>query len=319
MYHSVTFYTDNNRYSTYEDWRLVPETRPVVVPPEPKYNYLDLPGGHGQIDLTESLTGFPLYNRREGEWTFYVLNDYGNWTTRLSEIMTVLQGRLLKAVLDDDPDYYYFGRFHVSDWDSGGETWSMITIAYNVAPFKKGCVEVRPNIIGPTYESVRLNGRNYTDGTHNVKYSVATNGQITINNGTTGSPTSGSSEYEITSTSFEDGYIHPITLDPLKQYVLSGNNSINASVGHPTIKAVLFNDVPFSESNPYVTITPKNTPVLLPTGYKYCALSIYIPASYTFTAGRIYKPMIRIGTDAGDYQSPTGVSAYLTDTGEERL
>lgn len=76
MYHSVSFYDGTSRFNTYSTWGLVPETRPYMVPPEPKTKYLDLPAGHGRIDLTESLTGFPVYNDREGEWTFYVLNNY---------------------------------------------------------------------------------------------------------------------------------------------------------------------------------------------------------------------------------------------------
>lgn len=182
MYHSISFYDGTSRFNTYNTWGLVPETRPFVVPPEPKTKYLDLPAGNGRIDLTESLTGYPVYNDREGEWTFYVLNDYTatdeppggikivdtldvsggvirtistratppapspdgtptytNWADRLSAIMNAIQGKKIKAVLDDDSDYYYNGRFYVSDWDSSGETYSTITISYVVDPFKKGC------------------------------------------------------------------------------------------------------------------------------------------------------------------------------------
>lgn len=180
MYHSISFYDGTSRFNTYSTWGLVAETRPHVVPPEPKTKYLDLPAGNGRIDLTESLTGFPVFNDREGEWVFYVLNDYMvyddsgagvtitdtpdpaggtirtiatdasrhgsgtpgvyySWAERLSDIMNSIQGKKIKAVLDDDPYYYYLGRFYVSDWDSSGETYSTITISYEVEPFKKGC------------------------------------------------------------------------------------------------------------------------------------------------------------------------------------
>lgn len=183
MYHSISFYDGTSKFNTYNSWGLVSETRAVVVPPEPKTKYLDLPAGNGRIDLTESLTGFPVFNDREGEWTFYVLNDYTseddpsgisirivdtpdpaggivrsisthadpptpapdghqrflNWADRLSNIMNSIQGKKIKAVLDDDPEYYYNGRFYVSDWDSSGDTYSTITISYIVDPYKKGC------------------------------------------------------------------------------------------------------------------------------------------------------------------------------------
>lgn len=182
MYHSISFYDGTSRFNTYNTWGLVAETRPFVVPPEPKTKYLDLPAGNGRIDLTESLTGYPVYNDREGEWTFYVLNNYTasddpsgstitivdtldaaggtirtisthaapspspggtptylNWADRFSAIMNAIQGKKIKAVLDDDPDFYYEGRFYVSDWDSSGDTYSTITISYIVNPYKKSC------------------------------------------------------------------------------------------------------------------------------------------------------------------------------------
>lgn len=182
MYHSITFYDGTSAYNTYGSWGLVPETRPSVVPPEPKTKYIDIPSGDGQLDLSDSLTGYPIFNNRESEWSFYVLNDYiigyvpgettisivdtqdshggtirtitvgpaqqpepsaanqfSSWSERLQTIMSNIQGKRIKAVLEDDPGYYYEGRFHVSDWDSTGDTYSIVTISYNVDPYKHSC------------------------------------------------------------------------------------------------------------------------------------------------------------------------------------
>ena len=42
----------------------------------------------------------------------------------------------MRAVLEDDPEYYYEGRFSVNSWKSD-KTHSSITINYSVAPYKK--------------------------------------------------------------------------------------------------------------------------------------------------------------------------------------
>lgn len=140
MYHSITFYTGTIKLNTYDDWHLVPETRPLVTPPTQKTKYLDIPGANGNIDLSDSLTGYPVFNNREGEWSFYVLNDFGEWQNRFSSIMTSIQGRRLKVILEDDPNYYYEGRFRVSEWSSE-QSWSKIRISYTVAPYKVACRE----------------------------------------------------------------------------------------------------------------------------------------------------------------------------------
>ena len=60
MYHSITFGDKN----TWDDWHLIPSKRPSFNPPNVKSQYVDIPGGNGVLDLTESLTGYPLYNTR---------------------------------------------------------------------------------------------------------------------------------------------------------------------------------------------------------------------------------------------------------------
>lgn len=128
---SVTFGDKN----TWDDWKILPSIRPVFVPPTQKTNYIDIPGGDGSLDLSESLTKYPVYNNRTGSFKFRVMNDYMPWADRYSEIMGYLHGRTMRAILTEDPDYFYQGRFSVDSWDSG-DTWSEITIGYNVNPFK---------------------------------------------------------------------------------------------------------------------------------------------------------------------------------------
>lgn len=133
MYHSITFGEKN----TWDDWHLFPESRPLFLPPEQKTSIIDIPGFDGQIDLSESLTKFPVYNNRKGSIKFIVMNDYQQWTTLYTEIMNYLHGRHMTAVLEDDKEFVYEGRFTVNDWTSNNNgTWSTITIGYDVQPYK---------------------------------------------------------------------------------------------------------------------------------------------------------------------------------------
>ena len=64
MYHSINFGNKN----TWDDWRLIPTSRPVFLPPDVKKVLVDLPGSDGVIDLTESLTGYVKYGNRKGSF-----------------------------------------------------------------------------------------------------------------------------------------------------------------------------------------------------------------------------------------------------------
>lgn len=138
MYHSIIFGDKN----TWDDWQIVPSTRPAFSMPSVKTKTVDIPGGDGLIDLTESLTGYPVYNNRDGSFNFIVVNDFyepvnscEEWFKRYSRIANYLHGKKMKVYLEDDPDWYYEGRFSVENWKSGKQ-YSELSIKYNVGPYK---------------------------------------------------------------------------------------------------------------------------------------------------------------------------------------
>lgn len=137
MYHSIIFGDKN----TWADWYLIPSSRPVFNPPTPKTKYVDIPGADWHLDLSTALTGEMAFNAREGSFEFIVdngqLSDYkaSNWFDLYSEIMEYLHGQLIRARLEDEPIYYYEGRFTVNTWKSDPHN-SKIVIDYNVSPYK---------------------------------------------------------------------------------------------------------------------------------------------------------------------------------------
>lgn len=131
MYHSITFGNKN----TWDDWFLIPSSRPVFNPPEPKTSYLEIPGADGLLDLTTVLTGDVRYGSRNGSLEFIVDNGHKEWYELYSDISDYLHGQKMKAILEDDPTYYYEGRFTVNQWKSD-KMHSLITIDYVVDPYK---------------------------------------------------------------------------------------------------------------------------------------------------------------------------------------
>lgn len=130
MYHSLIISGKN----TYEEWGLVPTSRPLIVPPKVKSTYVDLPGSHGVLDYTSFLLSEPPYGQREGSWEF-CLRPGNNWSSVYSSIMNYLHGERHTVILEDDPDFLYTGRLTVNDWRSD-ENYSTITIDYNLDPYK---------------------------------------------------------------------------------------------------------------------------------------------------------------------------------------
>jgi phage-related protein len=135
MYHSINFTDGLVTKNTWTSWYLIPSSRPVVNVPEPVYKYVDIPGMDGSLDASNYLTGKPSLSDCSGSFSFYVMNDHGPYADRKAEIAEFLDGREMTMKLEDDPDYHYVGRFHLSKWEPGA-SYSMATIDYRVAPYK---------------------------------------------------------------------------------------------------------------------------------------------------------------------------------------
>lgn len=137
MYHSIILGDKN----TWADWYLIPSSRPVFNPPSPKTKYVDIPGADWHLDLSTALTGDIAYEGRTGSFEFIVdngqLSDYNasTWYMLYSEILNYLHGKLIKARLEDDPSFYYQGRFSVNQWKSEPHN-SKVVIDYTVSPYK---------------------------------------------------------------------------------------------------------------------------------------------------------------------------------------
>lgn len=139
-YHSINI----GNINTWDDWHLVPSSRPVINPPQPKTSYMSVSGGDGSLDMTTYLTSKVEYGARNGSWNFIVINPgqlpsdvpFTGWTALYSEIMAYLHGKWHRVILDDDPNYYYEGRLSVANWSSEKGN-STITINYMLKPYKK--------------------------------------------------------------------------------------------------------------------------------------------------------------------------------------
>lgn len=157
MYHSVTF----GDYNTYDKWHLVPDTRPVVAMPELKSVTVDVPGSNGILDLSESLTKYPIYKNRTGSMKFHVLNGYEPWEKIYHDISNSIHGKQCAMVLEDDPLYFYYGRYNVT-WTSNNDgTWSDIEIGYDLEPYKyfiQTSIQEDSNL----YEGITVSGNTIT-------------------------------------------------------------------------------------------------------------------------------------------------------------
>ena len=121
-----------------KDWHIVPLGRPVIVPPQQKLQVIDIPGANGVLDLSNSLTKYPVFNNRQGTLQFAILHEETDTPTAYTQMMRFLQGTDVKMILEDDPLYYYEGRVYVDSIDAKSDgTHSEVTLGYDLFPYRK--------------------------------------------------------------------------------------------------------------------------------------------------------------------------------------
>lgn len=99
-----------DKWNTWHDWRCT-LTAKDLTPPEPKTKLVEVEGAHGFLDLTEALTGEPVYDSREVSASF--MCSEGTHRERealLRRITAAIHGRRLSIIDPDDPEHYLLGR-----------------------------------------------------------------------------------------------------------------------------------------------------------------------------------------------------------------
>lgn len=129
--HSIFF----GDYNTWDVWHIVPSSRPTPTIPEAVTNFVEVPGRSGSLDLSETLTGHPVYGNRQISASFILYDQNRNWMSIYEDMVNKLHGRRMKIRLIDDPDWYYIGRVSVSNFASNSD-YSSVDIECECEPYK---------------------------------------------------------------------------------------------------------------------------------------------------------------------------------------
>lgn len=137
MYFSITFGEEPETKNTWEDWKLIPATPPMIEAPEPNLNMVEIPGrAAGPIDLSKYPFGKITYQRISGSWNFLTEPEGHDQRVALYEsIRRWLHGRTTRIVLEEDPTHFYKGIFTVTPISTGNGP-NQITISYNLEPIR---------------------------------------------------------------------------------------------------------------------------------------------------------------------------------------
>lgn len=92
-------------------------------------------GSDGELNFSKSLTGDVKYQNRKITFEFVTTVKYKSWKNLMSAIANYLHGQDFKIILDEDPNFYYFGEATVNQFKSD-KSIGIIVIECDVEPYK---------------------------------------------------------------------------------------------------------------------------------------------------------------------------------------
>lgn len=136
MIYGTTFYKDGEIRHTYRDWGLLQVGPAIVSPPKVQTYYIKVPGRDGSLDYTTALDGNVHYESRQFSTTLKCVSGRDDLKDTYHKMLNYLHGRKLRAVCDDDSNFYWDGRFEVDEpkWNKKG-FWT-IDVTGQVDPYK---------------------------------------------------------------------------------------------------------------------------------------------------------------------------------------
>lgn len=121
-------------WHTWEDWQLY-WVDPVIGEPEVESYTVKIPGRHGVLDLSEVLTGFPVYHNRTISATFRWFGSMERWHLLYAELLNRLHGRVVQLILDTACGYYYEGRCRITSVREDA-VYSTFTLTVDASPYQ---------------------------------------------------------------------------------------------------------------------------------------------------------------------------------------
>ena len=114
---TVDIIVDGTTYNTLEDYGFAIENTDYLGDPVVGDSGLVVvPGKNGILDMTEAVFGGPWYKYRKIKIKLGGMMDSETWDAAISSLRNLFDGKNVKLVFENDPDWYWYGRCSIKNF-----------------------------------------------------------------------------------------------------------------------------------------------------------------------------------------------------------
>lgn len=120
LFNGVKFTVEDTgaEYHSYDDWGLYVTNTDCIGEPIQYTRYVEVPGRNGKIDLSETVSGRPIYISRAIKINLAGTRYRTSWDSIISTFRNEINGKVCKIQFDNDLGYYWHGRVCIKDFSS---------------------------------------------------------------------------------------------------------------------------------------------------------------------------------------------------------
>lgn len=108
----------SRKYHSYDDWGLYVTNTDCIGEPKQYTKYVEIPGRTGKVDLSESLSGRPIFLSRDIKVSLAGPKAKTGWDAVISTFRNKIQGHICRIVFDNDALHYWRGRVEIVNFSS---------------------------------------------------------------------------------------------------------------------------------------------------------------------------------------------------------
>lgn len=104
-------------FHSIDDWGLYVSNNDYIGTPVLYTKYIEVPGSNKMLDVSQALTGRRTYKSRPISVDFGRVHPKIEWDAVISNFRNNIDGRIVRLIFDNDPNYYWIGRCQITDFD----------------------------------------------------------------------------------------------------------------------------------------------------------------------------------------------------------
>lgn len=134
----IKIYVEDTKqtYHTLNNWGLALGNNNYISDPVQETAYINVPFRDGMIDISETVSGRPIFKTRELSFEMGGLNARRRWDSVVSDLRNKVHGRICRLTLDNDLEWYWRGRVYINEFDRERELGTLKIEVPECEPYK---------------------------------------------------------------------------------------------------------------------------------------------------------------------------------------